>query len=229
MQDIEVFNLLEENKTALKNLILEEIYLPNLKPSLLKPVTEAINGADICATEYIDQLQSDIVKGYHLFLDLAEEEEKEILEKALLSITSVNEEINDNSTNCNSTNFENDLLLQRIAKRVLAKGDYENASCMFRFIIQMHIAFVPAWVGWFLSESLQKHDEIVEQILSLGLSLFPADYFLCTYSAKYYGERGQRQKALSLLQNGLAILEESHVNDEEILEKFENLIKHYGV
>lgn len=76
--------------------------------------------------------------------------------------------------------------LDIIATRTFAEEHYKEASCMWRFILQLQPTNSRAWVGWAIAEQMNHHTEIVEHIYRLGRELLPHDIYLALFAADFY-------------------------------------------
>ncbi len=169
-----------------------------LGPPKLSPL-KSIEGQEREQEQLIEKClkfrQDDIGRGLQLFIDACKNEEStifnDILARAQLQSLALVEgkEI---TTFLIGSDFE---WLDKIVERKFQSHNYEESSCMFRFMIQMNSFFVPAWVGWADSEKNLGHLEIVESIYDIAMESFPYNFYLVLFAADFYISYNQKNKA----------------------------------
>jgi len=89
--------------------------------------------------------------------------------------------------------------LEELAKQKLIENEYECASCMYRFLVQINQFYSGGWVGWAICEHQQQHIEVVKNIYQIALALLPYDYYICLFAADFYIGINNKAKAKEIL------------------------------
>lgn len=116
--------------------------------------------------------------------------------------------------------------LDSLAARVLGEKKFKEASCMWRFIIQLIPFYDRAWVGWAISETELGHREIVAQIYQAGLEFLPNSVFLAKYASNFFCIEGKKDQARTLVQNTLKALHQGQERDVESIKVLEDQLSH---
>lgn len=111
--------------------------------------------------------------------------------------------------------------LEEMAKARLIREIYNEASCMYRFIVKINPLFSEAWVGWAVCEEEQRHMEVVDYIYQIATELLPFDYYLCLFAADFYISTDRKEKAKALLEKAKEQLEANHMESSKTYEKIQ--------
>lgn len=88
-----------------------------------------------------------------------------------------------------------------MAKRRLVAQHFQEASCMYRLIVQWNYLYSDGWVGWAVCEGEQGHAEAARLIYQLALQLLPEDHYIVLFAADFYLSIQQVDQAVALLQH----------------------------
>lgn len=181
---------------------------PNMKPTPLKPLKFLEAEIDKKIKKIIDTNKEENIKGLELYFKAADETEKVQLQKIcqkiaapLLEAAKISNP--DDQTQIEPLDLQDFILLEDIANRVLATKAFADASCMFRLMLGIHPLYGAAWRGWAQAELDAGNIADVEKICEIALTLLPHDYFVCTFSARFYLKQGDKTKAIDILQTAL--------------------------
>lgn len=199
---------------------------PTLQPSAFKSKEDALKETKQVIRMNLDQTRKDIVNGYQLFLAKTTPEEKKTFTNLMSNLYALaNTYIQKKPLNFEKINIDDFSFLEEIAKRELIARNFNEASCMFRFIIQLNPVYSMAWVGCALSEYEQKNIETAEQIFELGMQILPEDLFIPLYAAQFFIITQQLHKALTILQTAKEKCLEKGMEKSEIFKEINLLLK----
>lgn len=183
--------------------------------SSFKDPKKAMETAEKEADIAVDAFHLDIERGAECYLKYAHEKESKSLGVVFGKLHSYI--LNKAGVGpLNPLTVEDMELLDTIATRVLGENHHQEASCMWRFILQLDPHYSRAWVGWAVSELEMKNTEAVEFIYQLGLTLLPRDAYLAAFAADFYAAEGKKEQATAVLD---AIIETLHGEDPFVLEE----------
>lgn len=186
----------ETQDIEFKQFLFDTHVASQLKMSPLKSLELAEAESKRAIDAVVEKGRFDIKRGYELFKSKAAlengEQFKAIAEKIL------------GESSESELGIDDYIFLDEMAKNELKASNFNEASCMFRFILQLNPWYGSAWVGWALCEQKQE-PEVAYKIYELGLSIMPADYFICSYAADFFA-RKDKEKALKILYDALVIL-----------------------
>lgn len=192
--------LMKKEEKEFKQFLFDTVFAPHLKTSPLK----SLEASSAEAMQQVDKLmeffKTDVKKGFELFEQKVLPFERKrlfIIANKLESTVSI---LVENSASIPQEIEIADLeFLEEIAKRVYTAKNYPEASCMFRFIIQLNPVYSPAWIYWAMCETIQNHHEIVDQIYDMGLQFLSEDYLIRIYASEYYIKTNRQEKAREIL------------------------------
>lgn len=217
-------NYIASDEASIKQFLFDKLFAPDIKPTDLKPYEVSVAEAKLKIDQYLDNFKKDINKGLILFIQNALKTEqprlREIWQKIATSLHATNEVNKQKSIVSTDCEF-----LETIAKRLIISNQTENASCMFRFILQINPSFSSAWVGWAISESAQNNLEIADWIYEMGMAWLPQDHFLSFFAAKYFSATDRKEKALEIIQGSLNRLNEAGEQNSQAYQEMSKLLE----
>lgn len=176
--------------------------------------------------ENLKAFKKDIIKGFGLFKEKTPETDLPHLGGIvgkILSITAAAAGVSEQSPE--PITFEDYEFLEGIAKKELSAGNNLDASCMFRFIIQLEPLYSPAWVGWAVCEQEEGQLDVVEQIYEMALHLFPEDPMIGLYSAEFYLNNNKVSKAKEILKQTKMNLVNIKSTDSDLFNEVNRLLQ----
>lgn len=217
-------NYLKKEEKNFKEFIFETIFAQNIKPSALKSIDIIITEANQQVEQYIQSFKMDISKGLGLFRQKAHKTEQDQLRqtwaKVITYVRAI--EVGNNLTELLSPA---DLqFLEQIAKRELMDKQYEDASCMFRFLIQISQQYSSAWVGWAVCEQELVHFDNVDSIYEMGMALLPYNFFIRIFASEYFIATDRKERAREILQRCLEALAQADQKQNQIYEEISTLL-----
>lgn len=219
-----ISKLLNKEEKEIKQFLFDSLFAPNIKPSPLKSIEASTNEA----MEQIDNLmamfKTDVSKGFELFEQKAFPFERDRINQINNKLASIVKALANGSGKVQEIEVEELEFLEEVAKRVYSAKDYPEASCMFRFIIQLNPVYSPAWVQWALCETIQKHNEIVDQIYSMGMQMLAHDYLIRIYACDYYIKTNRNEMARDILHSAKENLIQDNEQDSYTFKRINQLI-----
>ncbi len=232
-----VAEILGAENHEFKEFLYNSLFAANIKPSPLKSLEDSKAEAMQQIDKLLELFKTDVKKGFDIFEQKALPIEHERLEEIFNHLNSIvstviGKEIHatnevpseEEIAQAQKTADDNLEFLESIASRVYAAKDYEDASCMFRFIIQVDPLYSPAWVEWAFCEQAQGHDEVVDQIFEMGINFLPHDYLIRIYAAEYYLKTNRKDKAREILEIAKAQLDEAREQESHTYKKIQQLL-----
>lgn len=227
-------DLLGPDEKEFKEFLFETLFAANIKPTPLKTIEASTAEAMQQVDKLLELFKTDVKRGYEIFEQKALPIEKERLHEIYSRLTSVVSRAVGKEASTSKTEEEaasepyvvdeNLEFLESIASRVFAAKDYADASCMFRFIIQLDPLYSPAWVEWALCEEAQKHNEVVDQIFEMGIGFLPHDYLIRIYACEHYIKTNRKSKAREILEAAKAELLAAKEQQSHTFKKIQQLI-----
>jgi tetratricopeptide (TPR) repeat protein len=232
-----IAELLGAEEHEFKEFLYDSLFAANIKPSPLK----SLEASKAEAMQQIDKLlelfKTDVKKGFEIFEQKALPIEQERLAEVFNHLNSIvstvvgkdihnvkEEQTEEEAAQAQKVADANLEFLESIASRVYGAKDYEEASCMFRFIIQLDPLYSPAWVEWALCEQAQDHDEVVDQIFEMGINFLPHDYLIRIYASEYYIKTNRKDKAREILEIAKTELVEAREQESHTFKKIQQLL-----
>lgn len=202
-----------------KEQLFETYVAHKLKPTPLKTLQESKNESLLQIDDSIRQFKDDLSRGYqcyqtHVFPE--EEDRLKLITDKFFKFIDPNAQMN--------LDDKEAVFLEEIAKREMMKGNHSDASCMFRFIIQITNAYSPAWVGWALAEHAQGHQSETDLIFELGMEMMPLDYFILLYAAEFFMTTDRKERAREILQKAADRLIQVNAQDTFTFKEVNQLI-----
>jgi hypothetical protein len=157
------------------------------------------------AEEMFQALRTDIKRGVECYEQYVHPTERGALKTVFDKVFEQMEKVGRKETLSSLTN-EDLAPLDAIATRTFAEKHLKEASCMWRFIIQLQPANSRAWVGWALAEQENHHIEIVEYIYNLGRELLPHDIYLAWFAADFYLTENKADMSREIINNTITTL-----------------------
>ena len=168
------------------------------------------------------QVEEDLQRGLNLLMEKALPAEKTQVWESIQKMLQRQGKSNGQGEP-HARGFEDAVLLDKIAKREMAAKQYENAKCMFRFIIQVDSQYSPAWVGVALCEQ-EKGLEAAEHIYKMGMDVLNNDYYIRLYAAKFYSGINQKAKAKEIVKKGIDDMQKSGNSHNQIYKDLSALL-----
>lgn len=200
-----------------------EVYQPHLVPSDFKSIEACEAEARQEIDETLDNYVRGLVRGVDLFIEnglpIEREHLMEVLNKSAMAPDPTNTE------NPFSINAEDAEFLEKIAKRVFEAGNFEDASFLFKFIVQIFPVYSPAWVSLAHCAQRQGKQDEAEEIFLMSIDLLPKDYYLRMYAAEFYIKTNQVPKAKALIEASAMQLSQDGEEGTEAHRQVTNLLK----
>lgn len=171
----------------------------------------------------LEARKKDVEQGIQFFIKECTLNEQPTLKAIFLKTQSILNQIAKEGEVVPITNKDCDFL-NTIANRKVANGNYEEASSMFRLIIQLNCFFSPAWVNWATAEEQLSHLEITFNIYNMALEFFPYNYYIILFAAEFYASYNQKEKALQLLKRSQEKLLADGMQSSKSFEAISNLL-----
>lgn len=191
-------------------------------PNPLKSAKMLADEQDAKVEELMHFLQKDLKQGAEFYLSTYDPQAKERIIEIFNKIKSRVNVYIDNKAYDPVTD-EDCEFLENLAKDRLIRGEFEQASCMFRFLIHLNQFFSGAWVGWAMCEQEQNHIEMVDFIYQMACEILPLDYYIYLFAADFYSSK-DKKKAKTLLEKAKAQLEEDCMESSKTYEEILFLI-----
>lgn len=232
-----IAELLGAEEQEFKKFLFDSLFAANVKPSPLKSMEASKAEAMQQIDTLLELFKTDVKMGFEIFEQKALPIEQERLAEVFSHLNQIvsavigkdipkaQEQTEEEAAKAQEIADENLEFLENIASRVYAAKDYPEASCMFRFIIQLDPIYSPAWVEWALCEQAQNHDEIVDQIFEMGISFLPHDYLIRIYASEYYIKTGRKGKAHEILETAKTELIDAREQDSHTFKKIQQLLE----
>lgn len=249
INNAEIEKMIAEQENIVKQFIIDNIAKETVKDSPLKSEEEQIADIANLVNDYYNVRNQDIKKGYELFLESADEQNKSRVTKILENVQTIAhnayQALNQQKKGevespkpLNQTDYEELLskiyesaqeevtIFQTLAQQKLGNREYEDASCMFKFIINLFFFYSPAWIGWALSEAALGNFVISDMAFTMALQLFPEDNLVAYYAADFYFRHGGIERAVQILNEAKKRLEDLNQQHLEVYKDVINLLNH---
>jgi len=205
--DKETISYLEETvqseEQAFKEFILKEI-IPTgaVAPNSVKTLSFEKSQNLAITDQLLQKIKSDLNHTIDLYTHTAHKKELAILHLIFNKIT-FQILVKTQKAEVDPITDEDCEFLEEIAKRSLVQNHCQEASSMYRLIIQIKPNFSAAWVGWAAAELQLNHKEIVESIFKMALDLLPEDYFILLFAVDFYNSQERFSESKQLLEGAL--------------------------
>jgi hypothetical protein len=184
-----------------KKFLLEHHFASQIRATPLKSYAQATSEMEQQIDQGMANLKEDIAKGIECFKQKALPLELKQLEKIFMKFSNFNFHSGQKALQ-SPVKVEDLEFLEEIARRTLAENQNESAAAMFRFMLQLNLAYSPAWVGWAIAEQEMGNAQVTAAIYQLATGLLPEDYFIMIYAAEFYMLMNEKNKAREMLQRG---------------------------
>jgi hypothetical protein len=199
-----------------------------LKLSPLKSVEQQEKERLEFAEKIINFRKDDLKKGFDLFLEASQGEQASIFQEILMKAKSLSLAILEGKEATYYLTEQDFEWLDKIAEHQFSNHKYEEASCMFRFIIHLNCFFAPAWVGWANSEKNLSHLEVVEQIYDMAMEFFPDHFYLVLFASEFYVYYDKKDKAISILSSAKKKLIDLGMESSKSFQAIQNSLSNLG-
>lgn len=144
----------------------------------------------------------DLKRGVECYVQKALPDEKARLLKTFGKISAISKAFAEKTTPV-PLDEEDYALFDTMATRTFAENQFQEASCMWRFVIQLQPENSRAWVGWAIAEQMNREIESVEYIYRMGLELLPYDVYLALFAVDFYLSQNHPEKARDVINKAM--------------------------
>jgi tetratricopeptide (TPR) repeat protein len=148
--------------------------------------------------QMFDAIHIDLKRGVECYVQQALPDEKERLQKTFSKIFAISQALVAKTTPV-PLNEEDYALFDTMATRTFVENQFKEASCMWRFLIQLQPENSRAWVGWAMAEQMNQNIDMVEHIYKMGLEILPYDVYLAMFAVDFYLSQSHPEKAREVI------------------------------